>query len=74
MTIEPICYEWIPCSDENYWTDQDGYITIIKYTEEYWHDVDDTITRKDYIFTQHDCPYGWNVLVESNAKLMNIKL
>jgi len=56
--------EWIPCSDNNYWSEEDGYVTIVKFI------IDD----KWEVFTQECCPYGWNVLCDLKAELMNIKL
>lgn len=54
------CYEWIPCSDENYWTDVEGYASIVKLNGS--------------IYTQYTCPYGWNVLIDMGAELLNIEI
>ena len=56
----PICYQWEPCDDSNYWIEVPGYATIVSIS--------------DNVYTQQDCPYGWSTLIKCGAKLMNIEV
>ena len=48
--------KWIECSDSNYWqTDYD--IVACRISDEV------------FIFSRNECPYGWNVLCDSEGKI-----
>lgn len=54
--------EWIKCIEDNYPDFEDNDYLIAIYQENQW-----------YYFTNHDCPFGWNVLCRSEAYWMKIE-
>ena len=57
-----IMFTWYPCTDENYWQENEEMTTIVSYE----------IDGKWEIVTRDQCTWGWNVLVRTGAKLMYV--
>lgn len=55
---------WEPCTDENYWTTESGYVTVVKME----------ISGETYVYLRNECPYGWSTLVRNGAFKTDIKL
>ena len=51
---EIIYNKWIKCSDDNYWQTEHDIVLC-------------PIDGEVYMYTESNCPYGWNVLVKMGA-------
>ena len=52
--------KWIKCSDDNYWQSEHDIVLC-------------PIGGEVYMFTENDCPYGWNVLTEMGAQFFTVE-
>ena len=70
-----ITNEWIDCTEDNYWVEEelelnDKYFTIVCLTIESYDDKKDHTIAEQYLYLYNNCPYSWNILVNSGAKYM----
>ena len=49
--------EWLDCTEDNYWVEEE---------------LDQTIAEQ-FIYMYNNCPYSWNILVNSGAKYMVVE-
>ena len=73
-----ITNEWLDCTEDNYWVEEelelnDKYFTIVCLTIESYDEKDDQIIAEQYIYLYDNCPYSWNILVNSGAKYMVVE-
>lgn len=57
---EIIFNKWIKCSDDNYWQTEHDIVLC-------------PINGEVYMYTENDCPYGWNVLVKMGAQFYTVE-
>ena len=57
---EIIYNKWIKCSDDNYW--QTEYDIVLC-----------PMGGEVYMYTESNCPYGWNVLVKMGARFYTVE-
>ena len=72
-----ITNEWLDCTEDNYWVEEDleqndKYFTLVCLTESYDDKKDQTIAEQ-YLYLYNNCPYSWNILVNSGAKYMVVE-
>ena len=61
MEQKDIIYnKWIKCSDNNYWQSEHDIVLC-------------PIDGEVYIYTESNCPYGWNVLVKMGARFYTVE-
>lgn len=73
-----ITNEWIDCTEDNYWVEEDleqndKYFTLVCLTIESYDEKDDQIIAEQYIYLYDNCPYSWNILANSGAKYMVVE-
>ena len=73
-----ITNEWIDCTEDNYWVEEelelnDKYFTIVCLTIESYDDKKDHTIAEQYLYLYNNCPYSWNILVNSGAKYMVVE-
>lgn len=54
-------FGWVDCTEENYW-ESDADVVAFPCCGEV------------YFYNEKNCPYGWNVLCRSGAKIMHVKV
>ena len=52
--------KWIKCSDDNYWQTEHDIVLCLMGGEV-------------YMYTESNCPYGWNVLVKMGARFYTVE-
>ena len=57
---EIIFNKWIKCSDDNYWQTEHDIVLC-------------PIDGEVYMYTESNCPYGWNVLVKIGARFYTVE-
>ena len=57
---EIIFNKWIKCSDNNYWQTEHDIVLC-------------PINGEVYMYTESNCPYGWNVLVKMGARFYTVE-
>ena len=61
MEPKDIIYnKWLKCSDDNYWQTEHDIVIF-------------PIDGEVYMFTESNCPYGWNVLVNMGAQFLTVE-
>ena len=61
MKQKDIIYnKWIKCSDNNYWQTEHDIVLC-------------PINGEVYMYTESNCPYGWNVLVKMGARFYTVE-
>ena len=61
MEPKDIIYnKWIKCSDNNYWQTEHDIVLC-------------PINGEVYMYTESNCPYGWNVLVKMGARFYTVE-
>ena len=61
MAQKDIIYnKWIKCSDNNYWQTEHDIVLC-------------PIDGEVYMYTESNCPYGWNVLVNMGAQFFTVE-
>ena len=75
---EIITNKWIDCEENNYWVEEDleqndKYFTLVCLTIESYDDKKDQTIAEQYLYLYNNCPYSWNILVNSGAKYMVIE-
>ena len=61
MKQKDIIYnKWIKCSDNNYWQTEHDIVLC-------------PIDGEVYMYTESNCPYGWNVLVNMGAQFFTVE-
>ena len=61
MAQKDIIYnKWIKCSDNNYWQTEHDIVLC-------------PIDGEVYMYTESNCPYGWNVLVKMGARFYTVE-
>ena len=61
MEPKDIIYnKWIKCSNDNYWQTEHDIVIF-------------PIDGEVYMFTESNCPYGWNVLVNMGAQFFTVE-
>ena len=61
MEQKDIIYnKWIKCSDDNYWQSEHDIVLC-------------PINGEVYMYTESNCPYGWNVLVNMGAQFFTVE-
>ena len=73
-----ITNEWIDCTEDNYWVEEelelnDKYFTLVCLTIESYDDQKDQTIAEQYLYLYNNCPYSWNILVNSGAKYMVVE-
>lgn len=73
-----ITNKWLNCTEDNYWVEEepeqkDKYVTLVCMTIESYDDKNDQTIAEQYIYLHDNCPYSWNILVNSGAKYMVIE-
>ena len=73
-----ITNEWIDCTEDNYWVEEDleqndKYFTLVCLTIESYDDKKDQTIAEQYLYLYNNCPYSWNILVNSSAKYMVVE-
>ena len=73
-----ITNEWLDCTEDNYWVEEDlelndKYFTIVCLTIESYDDKNDQTIAEQYFYLYNNCPYSWNILVNSGAKYMVVE-
>lgn len=73
-----ITNEWIDCTEDNYWVEEefelnDKYFTLVCLTIESYDDKNDQTIAEQYFYLYNNCPYSWNILVNSGAKYMVVE-
>lgn len=73
-----ITHQWLDCSDDNYWVENDlelgnKYITIVCITIETYYDKENKTIAEQFIYLRDNCPYSWSTLAKSDAKYMVIE-
>ena len=57
---EIIYNKWIKCSDDNYWQTEHDIVLC-------------PMGGEVYMYTESNCPYGWNVLVKIGARFYTVE-
>lgn len=70
--------EWLDCTEDNYWVEEelelnDKYFTLVCLTIESYDDKKDHTIAEQYLYLYNNCPYSWNILVNSGAKYMVVE-
>lgn len=69
--------KWFDCTEDNYWVEEaeqnDNYFTLVCITIESYDDKNDQTIAEQYIYLHDNCPYSWNILVNSGAKYMVVE-
>ena len=70
--------KWLDCTDDNYWVEEDleqtdKYFTLVCLTIESYDDKKDQTIAEQYLYLYNNCPYSWNILVNSGAKYMVVE-
>ena len=70
--------EWLDCTEDNYWVEEelelnDKYFTLVCLTIESYDDKKDQTIAEQYLYLYNNCPYSWNILVNSGAKYMVVE-
>ena len=73
-----IINEWLDCTEDNYWVEEDlelndKYFTLVCLTIESYDDKKDQTIAEQYLYLYNNCPYSWNILVNSGAKYMVVE-
>ena len=73
-----ITNKWLDCTEDNYWVEEepeqeDKYFTLVCMTIESYDDKNDQTIAEQYIYLHDNCPYSWNILVNSGAKYMVVE-
>ena len=72
-----IINKWLDCTEDNYWVEEaeqnDNYFTLVCITIESYDDKNDQTIAEQYIYLHDNCPYSWNILVNSGAKYMVVE-
>ena len=73
-----ITNEWLDCTEDNYWVEEelernDKYFTLVCLTIESYDDKNDQTIAEQYLYLYNNCPYSWNILVNSGAKYMVVE-
>lgn len=73
-----ITNEWLDCTEDNYWVEEelernDKYFTLVCLTIESYDYKKDQAIAEQYIYSHDNCPYNWNILVNSGAKYMVVE-
>ena len=73
-----ITNEWLDCTEDNYWVEEelelnDKYFTLVCLTIESYDDQKDQTIAEQYLYLYNNCPYSWNILVNSGAKYMVVE-
>ena len=73
-----ITNEWIDCTEDNYWVEEDleqndKYFTLVCLTIESYDDKKDHTIAEQYLYLYKNCPYSWNILANSGAKYMVVE-
>lgn len=73
-----ITNEWLDCTEDNYWVEEDleqndKYFTLVCLTIESYDDKKDQTIAEQYLYLYNNCPYSWNILVNSSAKYMVVE-
>ena len=73
-----ITHQWLDCSDDNYWVEDDlelgnKYITLVCITIETYYDKEDKTIAEQFIYLCDNCPYSWSTLAKSDAKYIIIE-
>ena len=73
-----ITNEWIDCTEDNYWVEEElelngKYFTLVCLTIESYDDKKDQTIAEQYLYLYNNCPYSWNILVNSSAKYMVVE-
>ena len=73
-----ITNEWLDCTEDNYWVEEeleqnDKYFTLVCLTIESYDDKKDQTIAEQYLYLYNNCPYSWNILVNSGAKYMVVE-
>lgn len=70
--------EWLDCTEDNYWVEEElelngKYFTLVCLTIESYDDEKDQTIAEQYLYLYNNCPYSWNILVNSGAKYMIVE-
>lgn len=70
--------KWLDCTDDNYWVEEDleqndKYFTLVCLTIESYDEKKDQTIAEQYLYLYNNCPYSWNILVNSGAKYMVVE-
>lgn len=69
--------KWLDCTEDNYWIEEaeqnDNYFTLVCITIESYDDKKDQTIAEQFIYMYNNCPYSWNILVNSGAKYMVVE-
>lgn len=69
--------KWLDCTEDNYWVEEaeqnDNYFTLVCMTIESYDEKNDQTIAEQYIYLHDNCPYSWNILVNSGAKYMVVE-
>lgn len=73
-----ITNEWFDCTEDNYWVEEElelngKYFTLVCLTIESYDDKKDQTIAEQYLYLYNNCPYSWNILVNSGAKYMIVE-
>ena len=73
-----ITNKWLDCTEDNYWVEEefelnDKYFTLVCLTIESYDDKNDQTIAEQYFYLYNNCPYSWNILVNSGAKYMVVE-
>ena len=73
-----ITNKWLECTEDNYWVEEepeqkDKYVTLVCMTIESYDDQKDQTIAEQYLYLYNNCPYSWNILVNSGAKYMVVE-
>lgn len=73
-----ITNKWLNCTEDNYWVEEepeqkDKYVTLVCMTIESYDDKNDQTIAEQYLYLYNNCPYSWNILVNSGAKYMVVE-
>ena len=72
-----IINKWLDCTEDNYWVEEaeqnDNYFTLVCLTIESYDDQKDQTIAEQYLYLYNNCPYSWNILVNSGAKYIVIR-
>ena len=73
-----ITNKWLDCEEDNYWVEEepeqkDKYFTLVCMTIESYDDKNDQTIAEQYLYLYNNCPYSWNILVNSGAKYMIVE-
>ena len=73
-----ITNKWFDCTEDNYWVEEelelnDKYFTLVCLTIESYDDKNEQTIAEQYLYLYNNCPYSWNILVNSGAKYMVVE-